>query len=128
MIKIIKNQSNNVVLTLNEKTTISDANYLLELFSNQNHDSKVVRLTGDTSANIIRYNEFPVVENASEDLDNGIIELEAGTYDYFVWQSSASTLSLSAATSIVESGKCVVIGTGTTSTTFTDSNNEFTFS
>ena len=127
MIKITKNQTNNVVLTLNEKTTISNANYLLELFSNQNHDSKVVRLSGDTSTNLDRYNQFPIVETSTDDLDNGQISLLEGTYDYFAYETTGSTLSLSGA-SIIESGKLIVISTGSTvTTTFDDNNDEYTF-
>lgn len=127
MIKILKNQTNNIVFTLDEKTTISNVNYLLELFSNQNHDSKVVRLTGETSANIKRYNQFPITESTTDNLNIGQINLNAGTYDYYVWQTSATTLALSSATSIIESGKCVVIGSATTEVTFTNNNNEYTF-
>jgi len=96
------------------------------VFSKQNHDSKVLRLSGDTSLNTIRYNEFLITESSTEDLDNGIISLGAGEYNYFVWQSSASTLSLSAATSIVESGLLTIVGTGTTEYSYTGTPSEYT--
>lgn len=126
MIKIQKNQSNSVPFTLNEKTTLtgSSLTYLLELYSNQNNTTKVLRLSGDTSSNPTRWNEYTIIETGgTESLGSAIVSLEAGTYDYYVWQTTASTLSLSAATSIVESGKCKVKGTGTTYTTFNNTTN-----
>ena len=126
MIKIIQNQSNTTIFTLTEKTSIINANYLLKVFSNQNHDYKIMRLSGDTSANLARYNQFDIVESNSENLNAGIISLIPGTYDYFVYETSGATLSLTGAT-IVESGKMKVSGTGTTSSTFINNNNEITF-
>lgn len=129
MITINKNEANNCFFTLNEKTTLSPAYYLLELVSKQNNTSKVVRLSGDTSTDTVRYNKFTITEvpSGSEDLDTANVYLESGEYDYFVWQSSATTLTLSAATSIVESGRFKVNGTGTTESTFTDTDTEYTF-
>ena len=126
MINLIKNQSNTAIFTLQEKTTIVDALYYIEVYSNQNHDSKVMTLSGDSSANIARYNQFDIIENDTEDLTGGTISLIAGTYDYFVWQSASAPFD-KLKSSIVESGKMNVTGTGTTSTTFTDNNNEITF-
>lgn len=131
MIKITKNQSNSVPFTLNENTTLSGSSltYLLELYSNDNNKNTVLRLSGDTSSNPNRWNEFTIIETGTtENLGQAIVSLEAGDYDYFVWQTTASTLSLSAATSIVESGKCKVIGTGTTYSTYNNTTDEgYTF-
>ena len=127
MLKINKNTTNSLVFTLNEKVTLENPNFLLELYSNQNHDSTVMRLSGDTSTNVIRYNEFNITETTTSDLENMVVNLDEGTYDYYVWETSGSTLELSGATSIVESGKVVVKGSGSTQTTFENNDKEYTF-
>jgi len=129
MIYITKNQANGCVFTLNEKTTISNPNYLLELYSNANHSSKVLALSGDLSSDTTRYNKYSITEVylSGESLSTAEVNLEPGTYDYFAWQATGTSLSLSAATSIVESGKLTVLGTGTTSTTYTNPVTEYTF-
>lgn len=122
MIIINKDTINTVPFTLNEKTTLTGntLSYLLELYNNANDTTKVLRLSGDTSTNPTRWNEYTITETGTtENLNLAIVTLEAGTYDYYVWETSASTLSLSAATSIVESGKCKVIGSATTYNTYT---------
>lgn len=117
MLRVNQNSLNYITLTLDEKATLASPNYLLQLKSNQSDESKVVRLSGDTSVNTSRYNRFPLTlsGSSSEDLDLGIINLVGGTYDYYAWETSASTLSLTAATAIVESGEFIVASTGTTS-------------
>jgi hypothetical protein len=79
-------------------------------------------LTGDTSPNINRWNEYQWTSGTT----SGLI---AGTYDYFVYQTSGSTLSLSGMTTedIVESGLATVIGTNPTQTTYNNPVEEYTF-
>lgn len=129
MITLNINSENYATVTLLEKATLSDPNWLLAITSNQNHTTKVIRLSGDTSLNTARYNRFPITVTGStdENLDEGIVYLEAGTYDYIAYETSASTLAISAATSAVESGKLVVNGTGTTTTTYSEQNDDYTF-
>jgi hypothetical protein len=122
MVTIYNYQNSDLIFTLNENTTIPNANYILNLFSNQNHDNNLFWLTGDTSPNINRWNEYQWTSAIS----NGLI---AGTYDYFVYQTSGSTLSLSGMTTedIVESGLATVIGTNPTQTTYNNPVQEYTF-
>ena len=129
MITLSTNTENFPTLTLNEKATLNNPNWLLAITSNSNHNTKVIRLSGDTSLNTARYNRFPITVTGStdENLENGIVHLEPGTYDYQAWQTSGTTLALSAATSIVESGKLEVNGTGTTTTTYTNQLTDYTF-
>lgn len=113
MITIANYQTTSTPFTLTEKTTfpLSATTYILELYSNQLHSDTILWLTGDTSANIDRYNYFPI---------NLIpYNLKAGTYDYKVWQTTGNTLSLSALTTndVVESGMATIIGSGATQTT-----------
>lgn len=127
MIKILKGNDNNCVFTLNEKTTIDPVFYILEIYSNQDHNTKLMLLQNDISSNKNRWNQFVITENDIEDINNSIITLKSGSYDYFVWQSSVSTLDVSLADSIIESGKIVVIGDSVDSIDFTNTETEFTF-
>ncbi len=124
--RILINQPNKVIFTLNEKKTLSDPNYLMEIFSKQTHDSKIIRLSGDTSINPTRFNEFIIEESQTEDLNAAIVTLIPGEYNYFIYETTGLTLSISAATSILESGLVKVVGTGQTTHTFSDTPSEFT--
>ena len=122
MITISANTQTLVPLTLFEKTTLSGATYIMDLFSNQNHDHNYFFLTGDTTNNNTRYNYFPV--------NIGYLNLIGGTYDYFVWQTTGNTLSTTGLTinDVVESGLCNIITSGSTSgTTFNSPKTEYTF-
>ena len=125
MIRIIKSQANSLVFTLKEKTTISPVFYFLSLYSNQDHDTKVVSLLINTSTDTERYDEFEVIENDIEDLANGIVSLDPTTYDYSVWEGTS--LDFTDKINIVETGKCLVIGDETIVTTFVDKKTEHTF-
>jgi hypothetical protein len=118
MIRINKSSINNIVVTLTEKTTIVNPFYLMDVYSNQTQESKVVSMGSDISSNKTRWNEFSITENSAEDLLNGVISLNEGTYDYFIWESAIDDNILSTATGIVESGKLVVIGNTVTTTTY----------
>jgi hypothetical protein len=118
MITIRKNEINSVILTLNEKTVGSNP-YFLQLYSNQNKNNILLPLTGDSSTNIIRYNQYSINESN--------FNLMAGEYDYYAHQYSGGTITLSASTNIVESGKCRVIGTGYTETIFENNTQNYTF-
>jgi hypothetical protein len=126
MLYINKNSTNELFFTLNEKTTIPSANYFLQLKSNNSTSSKnlLLEYSANTSTNIERYDKFEIqeVEEQNEDLLDRKINLEIGSYDYYVWQSPSGNTQFSAVTSIVESGKVVVEGEENTGTTFfTDS-------
>jgi len=121
MITISANTTTLVPLTLFEKTTLSGATYIMDLFSNQNHNHFLFFLTGDTTTNNIRFNYFPVN-----------IAVSGGTYDYKVWQTTGNTLSTSALTinDVVETGLCKVIGNVPlipTGSTYNTSTTEYTF-
>lgn len=109
MITINKNVSNNLIFTLYEKSVGADP-YFLQLYSNQNKDNTLIALTGDTSPNTMRWNQFTV--------DESLYNLPTGTYDYFCHQYTGATIVLSASTNIVESGKSLVQGTGYTQTIY----------
>jgi len=113
MIYIYKNNTNECAFTLMEKTTLLNANYILEFYSKANNDSKLLWLntSADTSNNTARYNLFDIVEAPTDNVNNLQINLGESEYIYRVYETTGSTLALSAVTSndIVEYGRCNVI-------------------
>ncbi len=109
MILINKNTSNTVVLTLSEKTTLTNAVYLFEVINDQSSEVKCF-IAEDISPNPVRYNEFNFIENTTEDLLNGTFELElTGDYTYNVYeQTSTTNLDPALATNKIETGKLQV--------------------
>lgn len=120
MIYINKYETNQLVFTLNEKRILDNSNFILQLYSNNNKDSDLFWLTGDTSPNQNRWNQFTI---SASTLSN----LEAGTYDYFCLETTGATLNISEGFNICESGKAVVIGTGTTIPTLINNQDQYTY-
>lgn len=118
MIYLEKEELNSVVFTLNEKTTLTNANYFLSLYSEGNNTDTILRLSGDTSNNKNRYNQFSLDISLEE-------ELGVGEYDYRVYETTGTTYT--EGLSIVESGKVKIEGVEETSTTYNNNNNEYTF-
>ena len=131
MLEVQKSQLNNLYVTVTEKTTISGATYLMNVFSNDNHSNKVMRFTGDTSTNTERINIFQLVEvpTADEDLEIGHINLlSASTYEYTIYETSVPTGTTITGLNVVETGLLKVSGdTSVVESTYTDSNNIITF-
>jgi hypothetical protein len=124
MITIKNYQTTSVPFTLTEKTTIplSAVTYVLELTNKQSNTETYLLLSGDTSTNIQRYNYFPI--------DITTQNLNSGTYNYKVYQTTGNTIIVSALTSndVVESGLSTIIGSGTTQTpVYTLTSTEFIF-
>ena len=113
MIKLIKNQTNRVIVTASENVTLSAPVYFLfELISDDTKFAKVFT-ANDISNNICRYNEFLVeVTDGTEDLLNGVINLNInGYYNYNIYQmSDATNLDIASASGIVETGKLYLKG------------------
>ncbi len=113
MILINKNATNRGILTLSEKTTLTNAVYLFEV---KNDESNAVKcfIAADISINPERFNEFNFIENTTEDLLNGTFSLPlAGFYTFKVYeQASATNLDPTGLTEI-ENGKLKVVETTT---------------
>ena len=109
VILINKNSTNNRILTLSEKTTLTNAVYLFEVINDQSGAVKCF-ICDDISPNPVRYNEFNFIENSNEDLLNGTFELElTGFYTYNVYeQTSTTNLDPTLATNKIETGKLEV--------------------
>ena len=110
MILINKNTTNTVILTLSEKTTLTNAKYLFEVINDMSNDVKCF-IAADISTNKLRYNEFVFIENVTEDLLNGTFSLLlSGFYKYNVYeQASATNLNPLLALNLIDKGKLNVV-------------------
>lgn len=110
MILINKNTTNKVILTLSEKTTLTNAKYLFEVINDMSNEVKCF-IAADISTNKLRYNEFEFIENATEDLLNGTFTLTlSGFYKYNVYEQASSTnLNPLLALNLIDKGKLNVV-------------------
>jgi hypothetical protein len=110
VILINKNTTNKVILTLSEKTTLTNAKYLFEVTNDMSNAVKCF-IAADISTNKLRYNEFDFIENITEDLLNGTFSLElSGFYKYNVYeQASTTNLNPLLALNLIDKGKLNVV-------------------
>jgi hypothetical protein len=110
MIDLQQNQTNNVIVTLRELTSISNPYYLFEFTSQDTNESKI--FTGvELSQNVNRYNKFNIeLTSGAEDLLNSVINLPIkGFYTYHIYSMVDPTnLDLANITELVEMGKVYV--------------------
>lgn len=119
MILINKNSSNNCILTLSERTTLTNVKYLFE-FTNDSTKEVKTFISADISLNKLRYNEFVIIENATENLLNGTVSLTVGDWKYNIYEQTSSTnLIVANSGALVENGKVEVKGTVTNLAEFT---------
>lgn len=112
MITLANYQTTLTPFTLLEQTTLTGVTYyILDLFGKQKDDTTLILLTGDTTTNVDRFNYFPI--NLTP------YNLIEGQYNYRVWQSPSSALSVSGLTTndIVEDGFCYIYSSGSTQNT-----------
>jgi hypothetical protein len=103
------------VLTLSESSSLTNPFYLFQFTNNwqiEETPTSIFFTTPDTSNYRERYNLFEITESLTGSTTGGTsvsLSLVNGQYDYNVYESSASTLSISATTGvIIESGRMVV--------------------
>ncbi len=110
MILINKNTTNKVILTLSEKTTLTNAKYLFEVINDMSNTVKCF-IAADISTNKLRYNEFDFIENVTENLLNGTFSLTlSGFYKYNVYeQASTTNLNPLLALNLIDKGKLNVV-------------------
>ena len=91
MIYITKGQANTVVLTLNEKATISNHDWLFEFVNDVTGETKTFTAF-ELSTNTGRYNKFTFTESSTENVYNGTIELtDSGFWTYTVFEMAVSS-------------------------------------
>lgn len=113
MILINKNSSNEVVLTLSEKTTIVNATYLFEFTNDATKEIKTF-IAVDFSNNKERFNIFNIIETSTEVPLTGRISLTVGDWKYKIYeQTSTTNLIVANSGNLVENGRVDVIGTDT---------------
>ena len=110
MILINKNTTNTVILTLSEKTTLTNAKYLFEVTNDMSNEVKCF-IAADISTNKLRYNEFEFIENVTENLLIGTFSLTlSGFYKYNVYeQASTTNLDPLLALNLIDKGKLNVV-------------------
>ena len=107
MLTIDKTQTtNSLVVTVSELTTLDNPFYLLVILSPYTNRVYRIQLPANNSENKIRYDEF-VVETA---VFNNI---DAGMYNYAIYQSTVETLDENACGEPVEIGFLRVISSTT---------------
>ena len=107
MIQLTKGQTQNIILTLTEKQTLTNPNYLF-VFENRstNTDVKFVKLNNtDISAYKERYNEFSIVVNDYFDCSLN------GQYSYSVYEQASNTNKNPTGLNLLESGIMELSGT-----------------
>lgn len=120
MILINENTSNTVILTLSEKTTLTNVNYLFEVYNDMTNIYKYF-IAQDISTNKLRYNEFIITETVTEFPLLGQINLIAeGFYKYNVYeQASASNLNPLLALNLIDKGKLKFVKASTSNVVYT---------
>lgn len=115
MIKVTRGQSNSVVFTLTENTTLSSP-YFLVVFNNLATNQLVYAICPDTSTQTTRYNLLTIIESNTAIPLSGQVKLVEGTYQYKVYeQSSSSNLNPLLSVSLVETGLLKSVTTATSS-------------
>lgn len=120
MILINENTSNTVILTLSEKTTLTNVNYLFEVYNDMTNIYKYF-IAQDISTNKLRYNEFIITETITEFPLLGQINLiTEGFYKYNVYeQASASNLNPLLALNLIDKGKLKFVKATTNNVVYT---------
>lgn len=114
MITIIKNQANKVILTLKEKQTIENPDFLFEFVNDTEgvNDKKLFTAT-DISLYSERYNEFVITDSTTELPYQGQMNFSpVGYWSYTIYemaQGSPNDLDPDNALGILETGKVEVI-------------------
>jgi hypothetical protein len=107
VIRLTKGQTQNIILTLTEKQTLTSPNYLF-VFENRSTNTyvKFVKLNNtDISAYKERYNEFSIVVNSYFNTSLN------GQYDYSIYEQTSTTNTDPTGLNLLESGIMELLGT-----------------
>ena len=114
-----------MALTLTEKSTLTNPDYLFVFQSDETRDLYKF-IAADTSTYTDRYNLFAIVETSTNpDPLDGEVELPlVGFYTYTIYeQNSTTNLDPDLATGVVEVGKVQVIEAASSDSVLTNNNN-----
>lgn len=121
MITIKTNQVNLVALTLNEKQTLAQADWLF-VFTNDMTGQQKIFTSSDISPATSRYNLFTITDSTIENPYAGTMYFTpVGYWSYTIYEMNISSpvdLDPLNAVSIVETGKVLVNGPDTTTASF----------
>lgn len=107
-----------MVVTLEEKRTITNAYYLFK-FAHDQSSSISYCIPTDTSAYPERYNKFTITDTSNPTALSGQVNLNAGFYKYYIYEQSSSTNLDPTGLTLVEQGKALCITTLPTEYTHT---------
>ena len=125
MIQITKSASNTFICTATELQDSAYSYYLIR-FVSEAANTETSCIVTDTSSYSARYNSFTVLETTNPTNTSGQVELSVGIWVYEIYgQSSASNLTYTDATQLLERGLVKVTGTATD--TFTQPSYSDTF-
>jgi len=113
VIRFLKDNTNNVVVTVTENSTVTNPIYLF-LFQNQTTFDKYYFIATDISTFKERYNKFIVTEKANPNTLSGEVRLSfKGFYNYFIYQTNLANTSglANAAAAVPNITKTVEVGT-----------------
>jgi hypothetical protein len=106
---IRKNQINNVVLTLRERSKLVNPYYLIEYTHKFSNTIKYASFLNQASINI-RYDLLVMVEGAMPEPLDGEIQLIEGEWSYKVYESLSQTLDVNETTGrVLQEGLIIVI-------------------
>jgi hypothetical protein len=129
MLKVIKNQSNTLILTLNEKKTLASPVFLFRCINDMQR-TEVAFIAADISAYPTRYNKFTIVETAGPQTPtSGIIELSPAGYWHYEVYEQTSTTNLDYTKALpnqLEIGKLLVVGTPSQFTRYEQQDKKYT--
>lgn len=113
MISFLKDNTNNVIVTVTENSTVTNPIYLF-LFQNQTTFDKYYFIATDISTFKERYNKFIVTEKNNPNTLSGEVRLGfKGFYNYFIYQTNLANTSglANAAAAVLNITKTVEVGT-----------------
>lgn len=111
-----------MVVTLYEKQTLTNPYYIFRFVKQVTNEEKIFR-AADTSSYTERYNKFLIELNTTEDLTQGVVNLGEGQWQYEVYESSTTTLSVQGLNKL-ENGICIVTDSTADITWVENSNND----
>lgn len=119
----LNNGVNEITLTLNEKSTLTQSFYTFEMIRKGTFDS-VIFYQDDFSYAPWYWNTFTVSVGTAIGLTSGRISINSGEYTYNVYASSQPyVLNIGSNSQFVETGICIVNGTYSPNQEYTGTDN-----